>query len=202
VSASAEQLLSWKKERLSWMPWMYPRLKASDRAWARAWQAEVHAQLSSFEDVEIAEDAFVAPSARLFAEPGRRVTVGPGACIGHEVFVHGPAVIGADVTLNPRVVIDGGKAGVHLGAGCRVATGARLFAFDHGMVGGQPVREQPVTSVGIRVGADVWIGAGAGITDGVTVGEGAVVAMGAVVTRDVPAGVKVGGVPARVIGER
>lgn len=202
MSASAEELLAWKKERLAWMPWMYPRLKAADRAWATAWQRTIHEQLMAFEDVVIAPGAFVAPSARLFAEPGRRVTVGEGVCVGHEVFIHGPASIGDDVTLNPRVVIEGGKAGVTLGAGCRVATGARLFAFDHGMASGQSIREQPVRSRGIRVGADVWIGAGAGVTDGVTVGDGAVIAMGAVVTRDVAAGAKVGGVPATVIGAR
>ena len=62
------------------------------------------------------------------------------------------------------------------------------------------MREQPVTSRGIVLGADVWVGANAGITDGVTVGDHAVIAMGAVVTKDVPAWAVVAGVPARVIG--
>jgi acetyltransferase-like isoleucine patch superfamily enzyme len=67
---------------------------------------------------------------------------------------------------------------------------------------GRPVKDQPVTSRGIRIGADVWIGANAGVTDGVSVGDHAVVAMGAVVTRDVPEWALVGGVPARIIGDR
>jgi acetyltransferase-like isoleucine patch superfamily enzyme len=66
----------------------------------------------------------------------------------------------------------------------------------------RPLREQPVTSRGIRVGTDVWIGANAGVTDGVTIGDHAVVGMGAIVTRDVPAWAIVAGVPARVVGDR
>jgi acetyltransferase-like isoleucine patch superfamily enzyme len=66
----------------------------------------------------------------------------------------------------------------------------------------RPVRAQPVRSRGVRIGRDVWIGAGAGITDGVSLGDHAVVAMGAVVTRDVEPWAIVGGVPARVIGDR
>jgi acetyltransferase-like isoleucine patch superfamily enzyme len=41
-----------------------------------------------------------------------------------------------------------------------------------------------------------------GITDGVTIGDHAVVGMGAVVTRDVHEWAIVGGVPARVLGDR
>jgi maltose O-acetyltransferase len=40
------------------------------------------------------------------------------------------------------------------------------------------------------------------ILPGVTIGKGAVVAAGAVVTKDVPPYAIVGGVPAKVIGER
>jgi acetyltransferase-like isoleucine patch superfamily enzyme len=55
---------------------------------------------------------------------------------------------------------------------------------------------------GIHVGDDVWFGANVTVLDGVTVGSGAVVAAQSVVTRDVPAGVVVGGVPARPLRNR
>ena len=51
----------------------------------------------------------------------------------------------------------------------------------------------------IRIGNNVWIGAQATVLPGVTIDDGAIVAAGAVVTRDVPANVIVGGVPAKII---
>jgi acetyltransferase-like isoleucine patch superfamily enzyme len=98
--------------------------------------------------------------------------------------------------------VDGGAAGVVIGDGTRIATGCALFAFDHGMDPQRPIRDQPVSSRGIRIGKDVWIGANVGVTDGVHIGDGAIVGMGAVVTHDVPAGMVVGGVPARILGVR
>ncbi|MGB9707413.1 MAG: acyltransferase, partial [Microgenomates group bacterium] len=48
----------------------------------------------------------------------------------------------------------------------------------------------------------VFIGPRAIILPGVKIGKGAVVAAGAVVTKDVPPFAIVGGVPAKIIGER
>jgi acetyltransferase-like isoleucine patch superfamily enzyme len=199
---SARDLISQHKLRLSWMPWLYFRLKESHRAWAAAWQHEVQQHFRETETIEIAAGCFVAPEARLFAEPGRPIRIGPGCSIAADVFVHGPVELGAGVSLNARVSIDGGAAGVSIGEGTRVATGATIYAFDHGLAPDRPIRDQPVRSRGIHVGSDVWIGANAGITDGVTVGDHAVLGMGAVVTRDVPPWAIVAGVPARVIGDR
>jgi len=61
------------------------------------------------------------------------------------------------------------------------------------------IRDQGVTSVGIRVGNDVWIGAKATFLDGSEVGDHSVVAAGAVVAGRFGPNSLIGGVPARLI---
>ena len=46
---------------------------------------------------------------------------------------------------------------------------------------------------------DVWLATGVTVTAGVRIGRGTVVAAGSVVTRDLPAFVLAGGIPARII---
>ncbi|MBI3131952.1 MAG: acyltransferase [Acidobacteria bacterium] len=190
------------QKRLSWMPWLYFNLKDRHRPWAEAWQAEVQEHLRDQETVQIGTDGFIAPEAAIFGEPGRPVLIGNRCAIAAQAFLHGPITLGDEVSVNARAALDGGAKGITIGRGTRIAAGAAIYAFDHGMAPEHPIRKQPVTSLGIRIGEDVWIGANAGITDGVTIGDHAVVAMGAVVTRDVPPWAIVGGVPARVLGDR
>ncbi len=190
------------QKRLSWMPWLYFALKLRHRSWAEAWQAEVQAALRALETVELGPGCFVAPEAAIFGEPGRGVVLGARCSVAAHAFLHGPLRLGDEVSVNARASLDGGRVGIEVGRGTRIAAGATVYAFDHGIAPDHPVRTQPVRSRGIRIGEDVWIGANAGITDGVTVGDHAVVAMGAVVTQDVPAWAIVAGVPARVVGDR
>lgn len=184
------------------MPWLYRSLKPEHRAWAETWQERVQARLCALETVQIADGCFVAPEARIFAEPGRGIVIGAGSSIAAEAFVHGPVVLGRNVSLNARVSIDGGSAGVRIGDDTRIASGAAIYAFNHGISPDDLVREQPMGSRGIDIGSDVWIGAHAGVTDGVTIGDHVVVGMGAVVTRDVPPWSIVAGCPAAIIGDR
>jgi putative colanic acid biosynthesis acetyltransferase WcaF len=60
-----------------------------------------------------------------------------------------------------------------------------------------PLQRPPIT-----IGSGVWICAGAFIGPGVTVGDNAVVAARSVVVKDVPAGMIVGGNPAKIIKPR
>lgn len=53
----------------------------------------------------------------------------------------------------------------------------------------------------ITIGKHVWIGNRAMILKGITIGDGAIIAAGAIVTKDVPAGVVVAGVPAKIVKE-
>lgn len=190
------------KKRLSWMPWLVQSLKPKHLVWVQPWQAEIQARLMREETVTLGEGCFISPEAGIFAEPGRPVVLGPGCTVASHAFLHGPLTLGANVSVNARASLDGGTLGIVIGEGTRIAAGACVYAFDHGLDPDRLIAQQPVTSRGIRIGNDVWIGAQAGVTDGVTIGDHAVVAMGAVVTRDVPEWAIVGGAPARVIGDR
>jgi acetyltransferase-like isoleucine patch superfamily enzyme len=184
------------------MPWLYFQLKPAHLAWARPWQAAIQQKLMREETVTIDDECFIAPEAGIFAQLGRPIRIGPRSSVAAHAFLHGPLTIGADVSINARASLDGGGKGIVVGDGCRIASGAALYAFDHQIAPDRDVRAQPVNSKGIVLGRDVWVGANAGITDGVTIGDHAVIGMGAVVTTDVAAFAIVGGVPARVIGDR
>lgn len=190
------------KLRLAYMPWLYDSLKPAQKSWARAWQMEIQASLAALETVEIGVDVFIAPQARIFAEPGRTIRIGDGVRIAADCVLHGPITLGAHVSVNHHVTMDGGRTGITIGAQSRIAAYATLYAFNHGMAANQPIREQAVNSTGIHVGEDVWIGAQAGIVDGITIGDGAIIGMNAQVTRNVAAYTIVAGNPAAVIGNR
>lgn len=197
-----EALREQHKRRLAWMPWLYFALKPRHRTWAQAWQTEVQALLLAQETVQLGDGCFIAPDAAIFGEPGRAVVLGDRCAIAAQAFLHGPITLGDDVSVNAGARLDGGRKGLLIGDGTRIASGAALYAFDHGMKSDRDIKDQPVRSRGIILGRDVWVGAHAGVTDGVSIGDHAVVAMGAVVTGDVPEWAIMAGVPARVVGDR
>jgi acetyltransferase-like isoleucine patch superfamily enzyme len=91
---------------------------------------------------------------------------------------------------------------VTVGAHTLIAPNVFITDHAHNFEAGRRLDEQGSSSAPVVIGSDVWIGTRAVILAGVTIGDGAVVGAGAVVTSGVAAGAVVGGVPARVIGER
>lgn len=201
-ASSNETYRAQHKLRLSYMPWLYERLKPAQRAWAQAWQEEWQAYLRAMESITIGKHCFIAPEARLFAEPGRAIVIGDNSWIAADTVIHGPVTLGRAVSINHHVTLDGGRKGIVIGNNSRLAAYACAYAFNHGMEAERFIKDQAVSSQGIRIGEDVWIGAHAGIVDGVEIGDGAVIGMGSVVTRPVAAYSKVAGNPARCIGRR
>ena len=190
------------KHRLNYMPWLYWSLKLKNRVWAEEWQKEYQAYLMSMETVEIGENCFISPLAHIFAEPGRKITIGDNTFIAADCTLHGPLEIGNEVAINHHCILDGGRAGIKLHNQVRIAAYCHLYAFDHGIDLAQPIYQQPVSSKGIEIEKDVWLGAYVGIKDGVKVGAHAVVGMNSMVTKDVLEREIVVGNPAKMIRYR
>jgi acetyltransferase-like isoleucine patch superfamily enzyme len=104
--------------------------------------------------------------------------------------------LGRNVFVNQGCRLDD-ISGIDIGDDVMLGPGVRLISSGHPL--DPALRRRQVTAAPIVVGRNVWVGAGATILQGVTIGDDAVVAAGAVVTGDVPAGVLVAGVPARVV---
>ena len=87
---------------------------------------------------------------------------------------------------------------IHIGPGCQIGPGVQFYAADHPK---DPVQRASGLEMGkpIVVGANAWIGGHAIILPGVTIGEDAIIGAGSVVTRDVAAGARVAGNPARLL---
>ncbi len=105
--------------------------------------------------------------------------------------------IGEDTIVGDHAFLDGRKA-IKIGDHVDIASEVMIYNSEHDLESDEfTAREEPV-----EIGDYVFIGPRAIIMPGLKIGKGAVVAGGAVVTKDVPDFAIVGGVPAKVIGER
>ena len=115
----------------------------------------------------------------------------PGAIIRDKAVIMMGAVINIGAEIGEGTMIDmnavlGGRA--KIGKNCHIGAGTVIA----GVI--EPPSADPVV-----IEDNVVIGANAVVLEGVRVGQGSVVAAGAVVTENVPSGVVVAGMPARVI---
>jgi UDP-perosamine 4-acetyltransferase len=111
-------------------------------------------------------------------------SVSPWAELGRGVQVLAMAVVNTAAVLEDGAIINTGAIVEH---DCVVGASAHLGP--RATLGGE-----------VKVGPDAHVGMGAVVVEGVEVGAGAFVAAGAVVVEDVPSGARVGGVPARSLG--
>lgn len=105
--------------------------------------------------------------------------------------------IGDDTIIGDHIFLDG-RDTLKIGNHVDIASQVLIYNSEHDLEKEDFVaRVEPV-----EIGDYVFIGPRSIILPGVKIGKGAVVAAGAIVTKDVPDFAIVGGVPAKVIGER
>lgn len=128
-----------------------------------------------------------------------------GIVIGKGSTIHMGAVfyntrkisIGQDSIVGENSVLDG-RATLSIGNHVDIASEVLIYNAEHDIES----EKFTATTGGVYIEDYVFIGPRAIILPGITIGKGAVVGAGAVVTKDVDAFTIVGGVPAKVIGER
>ena len=154
---------------------------------------------------DLGRGVVIDPDVRLLRYP-RRIAVGPDAILKSGVHLcpcnaEANVQVGARTTVGFHTLIYASSR-IEIGDDCMIAPFVHIVDSDHGLARDRPMNQQTNTAVPVRIGSDVWIGSHAVILKGVSVGNGAVVAAGSVVREDVLPYQIVGGVPAKVVGER
>lgn len=127
------------------------------------------------------------------------IKIGKGSTIHMHARFYEPGgiEIGTDSVIGEFAVLDG-RAELKIGDHVALATNVMIFNSQHNINDENFSPEYgPVI-----IENHVFIGPSVIIQPGVKIGKGAVVAAGAVVAKDVPPSAIVGGVPAKIIGER
>lgn len=127
------------------------------------------------------------------------IKIGKGSAIHTKARFYDPRniSIGVDSIIGEGVVLDGRDL-LTIGSHVDIASEVMIYNSEHNINDESFI----ATNAPVKIEDYVFIGPRVIILAGVTVGRGAIVGAGAVVTKDVPPYAIVGGVPAKIIGER
>jgi acetyltransferase-like isoleucine patch superfamily enzyme len=133
----------------------------------------------------------------LYKLMGMRLGKGSVIYSGAEIRNPKSITIGDSTIIGHNAIIDG-RHSVNIGRNVNFSTGVWIWTVQHDH------RDPDFGDMGGPVTIDdyAWISCRTVILPGVHIGEGAVVAAGSVVTKDVAPYTVVGGIPAKVIGNR
>ena len=118
--------------------------------------------------------------------------------IGLEFRIAKNISIGDNSVINKRVLLDGRGGNLIIGNNVDIAQETNIWTLEH------DVHDDYHATKGDDVIIEdyVWIASRVTVLPGVSIGRGAVIAANSVVTKDVPPMAIVGGIPAKVIGQR
>ena len=133
----------------------------------------------------------------VFLASGLKVGSGSTVHMVCKFFEPKNITIGEDTIVGDRAFLDG-RSKLSIGSHVDIASEVMIYNSEHDIE--NPKFEAKKDAVEIK--DYVFIGPRVIILPGVSIGKGAIVAAGAVVTKDVSDFALVGGIPAKVIGER
>ncbi len=133
--------------------------------------------------IVIGDNVFVGRNSLVYCQNGN-ICIGDNANIGSncQIFSANSVNIGQDVLMGAYSYLVGGG---HIAQDTTI-----------------PINRQGRKALGITVEEDVWLGAGVTVLDGMTIGKGVIVGAGAVVKDSASSYAIIGGVPAKVLGDR
>ncbi|TSC88370.1 MAG: acetyltransferase [Microgenomates group bacterium Gr01-1014_16] len=171
--------------------------------WSQAWPKIINRFKSYWLDLILWKLSLVTyfPSHtfRLFFYRAVGMKIGPKSTlhIGCRFFDPSGISIGEGTIIGDRCFLDG-RAKLTIGNHVDMASEVMIYNSEHDINSD----DFHATSAPVTISDYVFIGPRAIILPGIKVGKGAIIAAGAVITKDVPDFAIVGGVPAKVIGER
>lgn len=129
--------------------------------------------------------------------------IGAGSTVHMNTRFYNPSNIsvGEDTIIGEDCVLDGRDI-LKIGNHVDIASEVMIYNSEHNIESEHFAAAETVVKEQIHIQDYVFIGPRAIILPGVTIGKGAIVGAGAVVTKNVEPFAIVGGVPAKVIGER
>lgn len=122
---------------------------------------------------------------------------GEGSTMYDGVLVRGDVRVGRNTWIGPGCVLDGSGGDLEIGDWCSISAGAQIYTH-HTVNRSISLGEKPIDCAPTKIGNGVYIGPNAVIQMGVTIGDSAIVGANSFVNRDVPAGAKAFGSPARI----
>lgn len=120
---------------------------------------------------------------------------GKGSSCYNNVLVLGNVNVGCHTWIGPNVILDG-SGGLSIGSYCSISAGVQIYSHDT-VDWSISMGKKPITRNETIIGDGVYIGPNVVIQKGVSIGNKAIIGAMSFVNRDIPAGEKVLGTPAR-----
>lgn len=124
---------------------------------------------------------------------------GEGTTMYDNVLVLGQVHVGRHTWIGPGCILDGSGGGLRIGDHCSISSGVQIYTH-------QTVRRSvtlgvdPIEYAPTRIGNGVYLGPNVIVQMGVTIGDQVIVGANSFVNRDIDAGMKAFGTPARIQG--